>query len=438
MCHGANADDAPLPGCQHPLSYLLTVNEFGRHQIVDCVIHVRQLDLFRLPELGRSRHVHQDVDPAELSVQQLEYFHHLRSVPNAAHEIADSLSGTHCFDKYGNNVWEQTLGLASRDSDAPHSPWPGARGAPTINGEIVYLLSGLGELNAYRTRNGELRWSVDVVKNLGGRVPPWGYTESVLIDGDNLICTPGSEIKGTFAALNRKTGQVAWQSAGITGRAECGSPILIEYDGVRQVVTMSRAGLVAMSPGNGKFLSQSNRMAKTPMAESNTAHGNSAAFDGGYVFEATNYHTRGGSAVRFKSNAFGLRSELVWESNKLNCEHGGYVILDGHIYINQGVGRSCLDLKTGKERWFGRSPGKGSIIYADGMLFCLGEQGTVGLTEAKPEAFRIVSKFDLPAGDGPCWTHPVIANQKPYLQWGDKLYHYELTDGTKFRYDHST
>jgi outer membrane protein assembly factor BamB len=44
------------------------------------------------------------------------------------------------------------------------------------------------------------------VKDLGGRVPPWGYTESVLIDGDKLICTPGSETKGTFAALDKKTG----------------------------------------------------------------------------------------------------------------------------------------------------------------------------------------------------------------------------------------
>jgi hypothetical protein len=336
-----------------------------------------------------------------------------------------------CFDTSGKKIWEQTHGLAFRESDAPHSPWPGARGAPTVDGDAVYLLGGLGKLNAYRTSDGELVWTVDVVKDLGGRVPPWGYTESVLIDGDNLICTPGSETKGTFAALNKKTGEVVWQSGGITARAEYGSPILIEYDGVRQVVTMSRAGLVAVSPEDGMFLWQYNRMAKTPMAESNTAHGNSAAYADGYVFEATSYQTRGGSAVRLTSNASGLKSELAWESNRLDCEHGGYVIVDGHIYMNQGGGWSCLDLKTGEERWFGRGPGQGSIICADGMLYCFGASGKMGLIEAQPEQFKLVSMFDLPQGDGPCWTHPVICDRSLFLRRGDRLFVYDISDRTE-------
>ena len=157
-------------------------------------------------------------------------------------------------------------------------------------------------------------WSVDLVKDLGGRVPPWGYTESVLIDGDQLICTPGSETRGTFVALDKKTGQLLWQSGEITARAEYGSPILIEFNGVRQVVTMSRAGLVAVSPEDGKFLWQHNRMAKKAMAESTTAHGNSAAYADGYVFEATSYQTRGGFAVAFKPTATGVEAELAWES----------------------------------------------------------------------------------------------------------------------------
>jgi outer membrane protein assembly factor BamB len=194
----------------------------------------------------------------------------------------------------------------------------------------------------------------------------------------------------------------------------------------RQVVTMSRAGLVAVSPEDGKFLWQYNRMAKTPMEESNTAHGNSAAYADGYVFEATSYQTRGGSVVRLQSDGAGLTSELAWESEKLNCEHGGYVILDGHIYMNQGAGWSCLDLKTGEERWFGRGPGQGSIIYADGMLYCLGENGKMGLIEAKPEKFNQVSVFDLPEGKGPSWSHPVISDGKLYLRWNDNLNVYDI------------
>jgi len=333
-----------------------------------------------------------------------------------------------CFDLTGTKIWEQTHGPAFLEQHAPHSPYPGSRAAATLDGDMVYLVGGLGRLTAYRTSDGEPIWSVNVVEDLGGRVPPWGYTESVLIDGDKLICTPGSETRGTFAALDKKTGRLIWQSGEVTERAEYGSPILIETDGVRQVVTMSRGGLVAVSPDNGKLLWRYNRVAKMGTPETTTAHGNSPAYFDGFVFEATSYHTRGGCAVALKPTENGVEAELAWEDNKLNCEHGGYVIVDGFIYMSQGVGWSCVELKTGKERWFGRGPGKGSMLYADGMLYCLSEKGRMGLIEAKPEAFHLVSMFELPPGDGPSWTHPVISDGKLYLRWDDNLSVYDIKE----------
>jgi outer membrane protein assembly factor BamB len=332
------------------------------------------------------------------------------------------------FDLSGAKLWEKTHGPAFLERHAPHTPYPGARAAPTVNEGMIYLLGCLGRLTAYRTSDGEPVWSVDVVKELGGRVPPWGYTESVLIDGDKLICTPGGEKTGTFAALDKKTGQVLWQSKGVTARAEYGSPILVEYSNVRQIVTMSRSGLVAVSPENGRFLWQYNRVAKLGTPETTTAHGNSPVYADGYVFEATSYHTRGGCAVRLEPATTGLKAGPAWESSKLNCEHGGYVVVDGHIYMNQSNGWSCLELKSGKEKWSGRGPGKGSIIYADGMLYCLGENGTMGLIEASLAALTMVSSFNLPKGEGPSWTHPVISNGKLYLRWNDRLYVYDIKE----------
>jgi outer membrane protein assembly factor BamB len=202
---------------------------------------------------------------------------------------------------------------------------------------------------------------------------------------------------------------------------------LIETNGVRQVVTMSRGGLVAVSPDGGKLLWQYNRVAKMGTPETTTAHGNSPVHAEGYVFEATSCHTRGGCAATLTSTADGVDAELAWDDARLNCEHGGYVVVDGLIYMNQGVGWSCLELKTGEERWFGRGPGKGSIIYADGMLYCVGEKGTVGLVDAKPSGFNVVSTFDLPGREGPCWTHPVISNGKLFIRWYDSLFVYDIS-----------
>ncbi len=331
-----------------------------------------------------------------------------------------------CFDGSGRKIWERTHAPAFSEANAPHSPYPGARATPTIDGDLIYLLGGLGRLAAYRTSNGEPIWTVDVVGELGGRVPVWGYAESVLIDGDQLICTPGGEKTGTFAALDKKSGRVLWRSREVTERAEYGSSILIEYNNVRQVVTMSRGGLTAVSPENGKLIWRHNRVASMGTPETTTAHCNSPAYADGYVFEATSYHTRGGCAVALQPTATGLVAELAWESSKLSCEHGGYVTVDGYVYMNQGVGWSCLELKTGEERWSGRGPGKGSIIYADDMLYCLGEKGKMGLVEANPDEFKLVSMFDLPMREGPCWTHPVIADGILYLRWDDNLYVYDI------------
>jgi outer membrane protein assembly factor BamB len=330
------------------------------------------------------------------------------------------------FDGSGRKIWERTHAPAFSERNAPHSPYPGARGTPTTDGDMVYLLGGLGRLTAYRTSDGKPVWTVDVVGDLGGRVPPWGYSESVLIDGDRLICTPGGEKTGTFAALDKNSGRVLWQSKAVTERAEYGSPFLIEFNQVRQIVTMSRGGLVAVSPENGEFLWQHNRVAKMGTPETTTAHCNSPVYADGYVFEATSYHTRGGGAVRLKPTGNRIEVEPVWDSSRLNCEHGGYVVLNGSIYMSQGAGWSCIELKTGEERWSGRGPGKGSMVYADGMLYCLGKNGRMGLLEANPAAFKMVSMFQLPMGEGPCWTHPVISDGKLYLRWDDTLYVYEI------------
>lgn len=333
-----------------------------------------------------------------------------------------------CFDLIGNKLWEQTHGPAFREEDAPHSPYPGARAAPTVDGNAIYLLGCLGKLTAYRASDGEPVWSVDLVKDLGGRVPPWGYAESVLIDGDQLICTPGGEKTGTFAALDKRTGRVLWQSSEVTERAEYASPILIEHEGVRQVVTMTRGGLVAVLPEDGTLLWQHDRTAGKAKQERTTAHANSPVFADGYVFEATSYETRGGGAVALRKSGSGIEAKPTWEDSRLSCEHGGHVVVDGHVYTSAGSGWTCLDLKTGTERWAGRGPGKGSVIHADGMLYCLGENGKMGLIEADPDSFKVKDQFDLPPGEGKSWAHPAISNGKLYLRRGDELHVYDIRE----------
>jgi len=331
-----------------------------------------------------------------------------------------------CFDLSGNKIWETTHGRAYDGETAPHSPYPGARGTPTVQEDMLFLLGCLGKLAAYRISDGKQIWSVDLVRDLGGRIPNWGYAESVLVDGDRVICTPGGQKTGTFAALDKRTGRLLWQSSEVTERAEYASPILVEYEGVRQVVNMTRGGLVAVSAETGALLWRYNRIAGQPAPESTVAHCNSPVYAEGYVFESTGYQTRGASVVALRRTGSGIQAELVWQTRKLNCELGGYVVVDRFVYTTAANSWYCVELKTGVDRWSGRGPGKGSVIYADGMLYCLGENGKLALIEANPEEFRLVSMFDLPKSEGYCWAVPAISDGKLYVRWSDNLYVYDI------------
>ena len=81
---------------------------------------------------------------------------------------------------------------------------------------------------------------------------------------------------------------------------------------------------------------------------------------------------------------------------------------------------------TGEVAWRDRSVGKGSVIYADGHLYCCGEDGVIGLVEATPEGYREKSRFEIPKGDSPPGPTLVIAGGKLYVREQDHLYCYNI------------
>src|SRR5262249_7951372 len=86
----------------------------------------------------------------------------------------------------------------------------GSRGTPTVDGSRLYGLGGGGMLVCLDTANGRKVWSVDLKADLGGEMmSDWGYSESPLVDDEQLVCTPGGK-RGAIAALVKKTGKVLW------------------------------------------------------------------------------------------------------------------------------------------------------------------------------------------------------------------------------------
>jgi outer membrane protein assembly factor BamB len=312
---------------------------------------------------------------------------------------------------------------------------PGGGGpncTPTVDGDRVYALGRDGELACLGAERGEVRWQKSYTRDLGGRMMSgWGYSESPLVDGDKLVCTPGGD-KAALVALNKYTGAVLWRSevknGGGSGYA---SVVASDAGGVRQYVTLlgHSGGIVGVSAQDGRLLWRYNKMAN------GTANIPTPVVNRDLVFTSTGYGAGSALLRLVPDGQGGIEAKEVYflKGRQLQNHHGGVVLVGDYVYGGHGHNDGqpfCLNLKTGTFAWAPRrGPGSGSaaVAYADGHLYFRYENGTMALVEATPQGYRLKSSFELPRDTGtPSWPHPVVANGRLYLRGNDVLLCYDV------------
>ncbi|NLH43068.1 MAG: PQQ-binding-like beta-propeller repeat protein, partial [Planctomycetes bacterium] len=322
-------------------------------------------------------------------------------------------------------LWAAKIGAAHDD---------GPRCTPTVDGGFVYAIGTAGNVVCIAADSGKVVWLKNLLSDLGGASNPgWKFSESPLIDGDRLLCTPGGQ-KAVMTALNKKTGEVVWTCSmpdiGAKGKDEAGySSIVISHAaGVKQYVQLTNKGLIGVSD-SGKFLWGYNRVAN------GVANISTPVVDGDYVFASTAYNT-GSALLKLSRDGEGVKAqEVYWlDKNKFQNHHGGFIKVGDYIYggHNHNAGEpTCLEMKTGKILWNADQPGggSGSVLYADEGLYFLYDDGTVALVEASPEKYSLKGTFKLPrrpGTKGTAWAHPVVNDGKLYLRWADVLFCYDV------------
>lgn len=294
----------------------------------------------------------------------------------------------------------------------------GPRATPTIIGDKLYTLGVGGEAVCLSIAKGEILWHKNLVTDFGGRVPQWGYCESPLIDGEKCILTPGGS--NTVIALNRNTGATIWKCE-VPGNdaAHYSSAIMATVDGKKETIHFVAGGVVGVSP-EGKYLWRYNEPANR------IANCSTPIYRDGFVFAASGYNTGGGTA-KLTSGAKGIEAAPVYFTREMQNHHGGVVLVGDYLYGFDNSTLTCIDFKTGKTKWRDRSVGKGSVTYADGMLYARSEKGPVALVEANPEAYKELGRFDQPERSRePSWAYPVISDGKLYLHDQGKLFCYDV------------
>ena len=296
----------------------------------------------------------------------------------------------------------------------------GSRATPTYDSGNLYMESGDGVVGCYDAKTGRQKWA-NSFKDFGGRTPGWAFSESVLIVGKLAIASPGG--KNFMVAFNKTTGAVVWRS-GQYGSAHYSSPIYVVYRNVPMIINGGRNGLIGVNAKTGKILWTQD------FATGNTANCPTPAFSDGYVFWSVGYG-KGAICVKLSVSSARVTATKAWENRDMVNHHGGFVILDGYIYGNHSGGWTCLDLKTGRKQWYERGVGKGSMCYADGMLYLFGEsRGKAGLAAASPKGFELAGTVSV-SGKGPSWAHPVVTGGRLYLRYDDNLYCFDVKDPTK-------
>ena len=296
----------------------------------------------------------------------------------------------------------------------------GPRGTPTVEGDRVYVEGGSGDLSCLDAATGKTLWHLNLSKDLGGGRPGWGYCESPLVHENWLIVTPGGD-KGTLAALDKRTGAVVWRSTEVKEGAHYASPQIAEIGGVKQIVQFASKDLFAVTLDGKKLLWNYSG------ANNGTANIATPLIFGDHVLASSGYGTGSGlvkvSAVTSESQ----KADEIYFTKKMANHHGGLVRVGDHFY-GFGEGLMCLDFKSGEVVWKNRSVGKGSLVFADGMLYCIGEGYEVGLVEATPEEYRERGRFKIDAFGRPAWAHPVVANGRFFVRNMGRLSVYDVKE----------
>lgn len=328
------------------------------------------------------------------------------------------------FDMKGNKKWETTFGRAWTDS------YSESRCTPTINDNRIYVTSGKLDAACIDASSGKIIWAVQVNDKFGGAYGNWGKAESPIVLDNKVFFTP-SGWSTTVVALDKLTGETIWSSESLKDGSSYVSPLLIERNGKQQIVDLTEKYVFGYSPLDGKILWKFNYGELTGGPDFFNVQINTPLYWNGSIFVTNGYNH---ANVMLDLSLDGASVTRKWSEHIMDTHHGGDVRLGDYIYgsdcQNNFKGKwDCVDWNSGKKIYDTDVITRGSIISAEGMLYCYEEKtGNISLVKASPEKFEVVSSFKVPLGNGAHWSHPVINKEILYVRHMDALMAFNIKE----------
>ncbi len=310
----------------------------------------------------------------------------------------------------GKQAWATPHGGAFRNDRGD-----GPRGTPTVDGNTLYALGGSGDLSSIDVRTGKVNWTLNMLQKFGGSNITWGISESPLVIGEKLLVNAGGP-GASIVALDKKNGSLIWKSQ--SDRAGYSSGIPLQIGSTTQVVFFTHTRALGLDLKDGKLLWEYAR------ASNDVANAATPVVRGNRVFVSSDYGT-GAGLVEIKADG---KAQEVYFTKDMRNHHSSSILIGDHLYGFSGGILTAMRFDTGEVAWRDRSVGKGSLVYADGNLYALSENGVVGLIEASPNGYREKGRFRIPQDSLPTWAHPVVAGGRLYLRDQDTIYAYDVKE----------
>ncbi len=308
----------------------------------------------------------------------------------------------------GKEVWATPHGGAFRNDRGD-----GPRGTPTIDGDRLYALGGNGDLSCLDARTGKIVWTKNVLREFGASNIGWGISESPLVLGNKVMVNAGGK-NASIVALNKDSGAVIWKSQ--SDEAGYSSAIPLQVNGGTQVVFFTAQRALGLDVNDGRLLWEYGKPAN------NVANVATPIARGNRVFISSDYGT-GGGVVEIKADG---HAQEIYFTKDMRNHHSSSVLVGDYLYGFSSSVLTAMKFDTGEIAWRDRSVGKGSLVYADGNLYCFSENGVVGLVEATPTGYHEKGRFRIQQGSLPTWTHPVVAGGRLYLRDQDTIYAFDV------------
>ena len=329
--------------------------------------------------------------------------------------MPDTMGVIYSFDMEGNLLWQKDYGLEW------YANYTGPRSTPTIADGLLYFVSGQGVVFCMETATGELRWSIDMFEIFGAQKTSWGIAESPLLDEDRIIITPGG-VEHNVVALNRFTGQTIWTTKGNSEPTAYCSPILVQHNDTKLIVTMTDESVLGIDADNGQTLW------RIEHKQRNNINANSPVYYDGRVFCANAKADTNSGHIMIQLSEDGKTAEVGWRNEEWFNLMGGIILHEGSIYSSTHNKKEwfCIDAETGNLNYVSEQVSGGPIIFADGLFYCYGSDGVLALAEADKTDCRVISSFVVPLGTDQHWAHTSIHDGRMYIHHGNALMCYVI------------